>query len=116
MVEAQTFLERRAHLRAPIKIPVSYRLVEDPLEIENLKKRNADTRDLSLEGMYIQGGQMKVGDVIRLDISIPGKTDSLFAFAEVVRTEKTGAGLHLMIMESEDKETLKAYLDKASST
>lgn len=114
MVEAQTFLERRAHSRATVKIPVSYSRIEDPIQIENLKKR-ADTRDMSLEGIYIHGGQMKSGDVIRLEIDVPGNMGPLFAFAEVVRTDKTGAGLRLMIMESEDKETLKTYLEKASS-
>jgi hypothetical protein len=116
MVELKSFQERRAHFRKPVKISVDYHLVEDPAEIKNLKSQTADTRDLSLEGVYIHAGRLNVKDVIRMDISIPKNPNSIFAFAEVVRIDQTGAGLRLMLMASEDKESLRGYLETAPST
>ncbi len=116
MTENKTFLEKRVHSRIPVKVPVQYRLVEDPQELENLRGQTALAKDLSLEGMHIKTDKtVKVGDVFRLDISVPEKSKQLFAFAEVVWVNETGAGLRLMLMAVEDQEALKGYLDKASA-
>jgi hypothetical protein len=113
MSENQTFLERRNHSRKPVKIPVQYRLVEDPKELEGLRGKTALAKDLSLDGMYIKTPKgASVGDVIRLDISMPENSRHLFAFAEVVWSNPKGAGVRLMLMAVEDKESLQAYLDK----
>lgn len=111
MSENRSFLEKRNHSRVPVKIPVQYRQVEDPKELEELRGRTALAQDASLEGMHIKTGiPVKIGDVFRLDISVPERSKQLFAFAEVVWVNESGAGLRLMLMESEDRESLKAYL------
>ena len=116
MDEKTSYLEKRVHSRVPVKIPVQYRLVEDPKELENLKGQTALAKDVSLEGMFIKTSEAsKVGDVIRLDISVPEKSKQLFAFAEVVWVNERGAGLRLMLMALEDKEDLKNYLASAVS-
>jgi hypothetical protein len=116
MTETQSFLERRSHSRIPVKIPVQYRLVDDPKELKNIKGRTALAKDLSLDGMFIKTDKtVNAGDVIRLDISMPEKSRRLFAFAEVVRVSKKGAGLKLMLMAVEDQEALKTYLDNPPS-
>jgi hypothetical protein len=116
MTDNKTYLEKRVHSRIPVKIPVQYRQVEDPKELENLRGKTGLAKDVSLDGMYIKTDKpVKVGDVFRLDISVPEKSKQLFAFAEVVWVNDTGAGLRLMLMESEDKESLKLYLEKAGS-
>jgi len=113
MTDNKSFLERRSNSRKPVKIPVQYRLVEDPKEIEGLRGKTALAKDLSLDGMYIKTAKdATVGDIVRLDISMPEKSRRLFAFAEVVWANPKGAGLRLMLMAVEDKEALQAYLDK----
>jgi len=115
MAENKTFLEKRVQSRIPVKIPVQIRRVEDPTELKKLRGQTALAKDLSLDGMYIKTDKsVKVGDIFRLDISIPEKPKrQLFAFAEVVWIKQTGAGLKLLLMPEEDKESLRGYLDKA---
>ncbi len=117
MSENKSFLEKRSHVRVPVKIPVQFGLVEDPKELEELKSQIGLAKDLSLDGMFIKTDKMvKVGDVFRMDISLPEKSKQLFAFAEVVWANETGAGLRLMLMAMEDKEDLKGYWDSAASS
>jgi hypothetical protein len=116
MAESKSFLEKRVHSRIPVKIPVQYRQVEDPKELEALRGRTALAKDLSLEGMFVKTDkQVKVGDVFRMDISVPEKSKQLFAFAEVVWFNEKGAGIRLMLMEEEDREALKGYMERAAS-
>src|SRR5579864_1241253 len=105
MTENKTFLEKRLRSRVGVKIPVQYRQVEDPKELENLRGRIALAKDMSLDGMYIKTDDpVKVGDIFRLDISVPENSKQLFAFAEVVWGNHQGAGLRLLLMAVEDKE------------
>ncbi len=116
MAENESFLEKRSQSRVPVKIPVQFGLVEDPKELEKLKSRTALAKDLSLDGMFIKTDKkVKAGDIFRLNISLPEKSKQLFAFAEVVWANETGAGLRLMLMAIEDKDDLKGYLDQAAS-
>lgn len=117
MTENKSFLEKRSHSRIPVKVPVQFGLVEDPKELEKLKSRTGLAKDLSLDGMFIKTDKpVKPGAIFRLDISLPEKSKQLFAFAEVVWANETGAGLRLMLMAIEDKEDLQGYLDKAASS
>jgi hypothetical protein len=116
MNEKNAFLEKRVNSRIPVKVPVQYRLVEDPRELEDFRGRTALAKDLSLDGMYIKTDHaVKVGDVFRLDVSVPERSKQLFAFAEVIWVNDAGAGLRLMLMASEDKESLKDYIDRIAS-
>ncbi|HEY5038335.1 MAG TPA: PilZ domain-containing protein [bacterium] len=116
MADNKSYLEKRIHSRIPVKIPIQYRLVEDSKELDNLRGLTALAKDASLDGMFIKTDQMaKIGDVFRLDISVPEKSNQLFAFAEVVWVNETGAGLRLMLMATEDRDFLKSYLDKTAS-
>lgn len=111
MTENKTFVEKRVQPRTQATIPVQYRLVEDPKELEDLEDRRVQTQDVSLEGVFIKTADpLKAEDVVRLDISIPEKNATLFAFAQVVRVNGNGAGLRLMLMAEEDKSSLKDYL------
>lgn len=114
MAEQKSYLEKRAKSRVPVKIPVQYQLVEDPRELQNFHSRTALAKDLSLEGMYIKTDKtVQIGDVFRLDISVPEDSRQLFAFAEVMWVHEGGAGLKLMLMATEDATFLKKYLEKA---
>ena len=114
MADQQSFLEKRAKSRKPVKIPIQYQLVEDPRELEQFHSRTALAKDLRLDGMYIKTDKtIQVGDIFRLDISVPEDSRQLFAFAEVMWVHDGGAGLKLMLMASEDAAFLKKYLEEA---
>jgi len=107
------YLEQRLHSRKTVKIPIQYRLVDDPKEIKSVRGKTALARDLSLEGMHLKVPKdkpVKSGDILRLDISLPKKGGHLFAFAEVAWANPKGAGLRLLQMPVEDRESLKGFL------
>jgi hypothetical protein len=113
MADANAFLEKRGNSRLAVKIPVQFRLVEDRKELDGLKGHTALAKDISLDGLYINSPKsVNIGDIFRLDISVPEKSKHLFAFAEVVWVNPKGAGLKLLLMPNEDKDDLKAYLKK----
>ncbi len=122
MQDANLFMERRVSPRIKVNIPVKYRLVEDKKEIATVfeqrkKERNAHALDLSLGGMHIFADQeLKEGDILNFEISLPGLSETLSAFAEVVWANKTDGGLHFLEMKEVDLSVLKAYLHRASST
>ncbi len=112
MSESKSFLERRLQSRVRVKIPVHYTLVENKKVLAKVRGLHALAKDLSLSGMFVKTDKpVAVGDVLRLDISIPGKKiKHYFAFAEVVRASKSGAGIKLLLMPEEDKSGLREYL------
>jgi len=118
MPDANMFVEKRAHPRISAKIHVKYRLIEDQKEIDSvfeLRKREqtSQSMDLSLGGLYLVSEQLlNVGSILRLDLSLPGQSDPLSAFAEVVWANPTGGGLRFLAMKEKDREALKAYLNR----
>jgi hypothetical protein len=110
-----SFLEKREHSRVKVKIPVHYRLVEDKKELGKIRGTHALAKDLSLSGMFIKTDRtVKLWDIFSLDISVPGKKlKHFFAYAEVVRIAKAGAGIKLLLMPEEDKAALKEFLDNS---
>ncbi len=118
MPDANMFLEKRVHPRISVKIPVKYRVIEDQKEIETVferKKREqtSQTMDVSLGGLYLVADQvLNVGSILRLDISLPGHSVMISAFAEVVWSNETGGGLHFLAMKEEDVDSLKNYLSQ----
>ena len=121
MPEANMFVEKRVHPRVSVKIPVKFRVIEDQKELETVferrkKEQTTRTMDMSLGGLYIVADSvLNIGSILRLDISLPERTSLISAFAEVVWSNETGAGLHFLAMKEDDVENLKNYLSKASS-
>ncbi len=121
MPKAELFFDKRAHSRIAMKIPVSYRLMDDQVEIKNIrelgsKTKNAETMDTSLGGMYIVAHQtLKIGALLSLKVSVPGRMNPIAAFAEVAWSNETGAGLRFLAMKEEDMELLSEHLKKISS-
>ena len=121
MPKADLFLDKRAHSRIAVRIPISYRLLDDQEEIKNIKElgsktKNAETMDTSLGGMYIVANQaLKSGTLLSLKVSIPERMNPLSAFAEVAWANETGAGIHFLAMKEEDTKLLAEYLKKISS-
>jgi c-di-GMP-binding flagellar brake protein YcgR len=121
MPEGSMFMERRRYPRVTVEIPVKYRLIDDQKELESVfdrKKRDTLSRslDLSLGGIYITSEQsMKVGSILRLEISVPESPTVISAFAEVIWSNDTGGGLHFLAMKDEDTQYLKVYLEKLTA-
>jgi len=114
--DQKSHLEKRSNERFPVKIPVQYQLVEDPRELDIFYSHTALAKDLSLDGMYIKTDkEVKVGDIFRMDISVPKDSKQLFAFAEVMWVHDGGAGVKLMLMAVEDMAYLKNYLKQGAS-
>jgi len=120
MPDADIFLEKRVHPRVSAQIHVKYRLLEDPKEIESIlelrkSEKTTQTSDLSQGGLYIVAVRpLEMGNILRLEIGLPGRKDPLSAFAEVVWANETGGGLRFLTMKEEDRETLRVYLNKNS--
>ncbi len=120
MQDANLFLERRQFPRVQKAIPIRFRVIDDQKEIESLldrKKRDqkAETIDLSEGGVYITAmDRLKIGCILRLDIQLAESPIPLSAFAEVVWSNETGAGLRFLAMKEEDAEKLKSYIEKTA--
>ena len=118
MPEKHTFVEKRSHPRIPQNLPVRYRVIDDPIEIEKSsegKKAEKSTRcmDISLSGLFIVSDQpVIVGSTLRLDIALPVKSALISAFAEVIWANESGKGLKIIAIKKDDEDILKSYIEK----
>ena len=105
-----------------IKLPIQYRLVEDPSEVSGAKGNAApvkqtETVDMSLCGMNISVDKpLKMGTILRVDFSLPESTKTLTFFAEVVLAGPNGVGPRFIMGNNNNAKLLKAGLDKVSTT
>jgi len=120
MPEANISMEKRANPRLSVKIPVKFHLVKDKGEIKNIEEwrsteKNAFTLDLSLGGMLIAVDQpLTVGSILKFQLFLFDRTNSVAVYAEVLRADEFGAALHFLMMTNEEREFLQSYLDKSS--
>ena len=74
------------------------------------------TVDMSLGGMSITMDQpLALGAILRVDFSLPDIQQPLSFFAEVVWAGPTSAGLQFIMVNSENEEKLKTFLDNVST-
>jgi hypothetical protein len=109
----RSYLEKRTNARITVHLPIQYRSVENPPGMEKRRGHVGLAKDLSLDGLYLKiPKDMKVatGDILRLDITLPEVSKHLFAFAEVAWRNPKGAGIRLLQMPVEDRDSLKDYL------
>jgi len=120
MPDANLFHEKRALPRTSLSIPVKYRVIEDPMEIEKVfDRRKFEESNLALNasvgGLYLVGTEpFHVGSVLRLDISLPEISHMITTYAEVIWANSSGAGLQFETMKAEDAKTLKDYLAQSA--
>jgi hypothetical protein len=119
MPDATLFKERRVSPRIQVDIPIQYHLLNDKKEIEAVREEQkkspgAKAIDISLSGIQIHADQpLHNGDVLHMDINLPGLPIVLPAVAEVVWADHAQGGLHFLKMSEEDVNVLKSYLNKA---
>lgn len=115
MGEGNLFVERRAHPRVPLVLPVKYRKVEEQGELQTLRDRRKNsesfTKDISLGGMYITPRDpVAKGDILRLELTLE-KERTISAFVEVVWCSENGCGLHFLAIRDEDLQMLKQLME-----
>jgi c-di-GMP-binding flagellar brake protein YcgR len=119
MPESNMFIERRAHPRISLGIPVKYMVINDQKKIESVmdRKRNekvSHTADLSLGGIRLEiDHAVNVGCILRIDMSLPNHSALLSAFAEVMWSDKSSAGLRFLSMKENDAQFLKVFINNA---
>ncbi len=121
MTEASLFLDKRVHPRVAVKIPISFKVIEEVPEANNIREMGnklkfAQTLDTSLGGMYVvtDDHTLKIGDILSLKINLPNHTDPLSAFVDVAWANETGAGLQFLAIKDEDLNSLKVHLEGVS--
>jgi len=118
MPDAKMFLDRRKHQRVQTSIPVRYRIVDDQKEIASLMERRrrdqqSTTIDLSEGGAYIATSELVgAGNLIRLEVKLPGALAPLSAFAEVVWANESGCGLRYLAMKDDDAKKMREFIEK----
>lgn len=121
MPEAYLQSEKRVDPRFAVRIPIIFRAMDDKDEIKSLldrdkKEKKAHTLNISLSGMcLVTGKALTVGNVLSLDIMLPGSTRILRAIAEVVWSNETGGGIRFLSMKEGDMQSFKTYLDEVAS-
>jgi hypothetical protein len=120
MPNAIMFHEKRTLPRVSLSIPVTYRVIEDPMEIEKVfnRRKFQETNmalNVSVGGLYLVGEEpFHLGSVLRLDISLPEISRTIVTFAEVVWANSAGAGLQFETMKVSDARMLKDYLSQSA--
>ncbi len=113
MPEGNIFIEKRTHPRVSETIPIKYYIFEDPIQDCIKREKDSQTLDLSLGGVYLKADQdLKVGTILRLNITLPNMPETIPTFAEVCWVSSKGAGLHFLVMSEDDEEALKTYISK----
>ncbi len=122
MREAELFVENRVYRRSLVQVRVGYRVISEPKETELILLRQkgdggARSVDISLGGIYLLTNHvLKTGYLLRLYISLQDGLDIVAPLAEVVWTNGKGSGLRFLSMRRNEKEQLRAYLEKFSHT
>ncbi|HVZ81415.1 MAG TPA: PilZ domain-containing protein [bacterium] len=119
MPEGYLYKERRISPRTKVEIPIQFGLLEDPQAVQAIRDQHKKARgekaiDLSLGGLQVLAAQpLRSGDMLEMEISLPGLPMALPATAEVVWADGNTGGLHFLRMDGEDVRVLKAFLNKA---
>jgi hypothetical protein len=108
--------EKREHTRHPVKIPVTFRKMDDATKARTLQDlpghvKQAETLDSSVGGMFVVCDEpLKVGELLSLKIKGPQEATPFSAFAEVAWVGPSGAGLQFLSVKKDDEARLEAFL------
>jgi hypothetical protein len=120
IMEGKMFLDKRAHNRILVKLPVSFKVLDEKRKDKSLRNRgdfhrDAESWDTSLGGMYLVSEEpLRSGEHLSLKISIPHKDGGLTVLADVVWADDSGAGLRFIGMKDEEIRSLEDHLKSLS--
>jgi hypothetical protein len=116
MAKGNIFLDKRAHDRILVRLPITFKVMDESTQEKEPQdggkiQRDAQILDASLGGMYIISEEaLKPGDHLNLKLFLHPKEDHLKILADVVWVDHSGAGLRFVAMEQEDVNKLESYL------
>ncbi len=119
MPDAFLLNEKRTQPRITVKIPITFKVITSHGKIESILDREnkeyvSRTADISLGGMFILAGlRLTKGNILSLELLLPGPEKKLKAFAEVLWTNEMGGGVRFLAMKEDDMNAFKEYLEKA---
>ena len=116
MKSKKSYLDKRSQARSAVKLPIQYRVMNSDESPEEVRGKVALAKDLSLEGVslkIIPDKAVKIGEIIRLDITLPEVSRHIFAYGEVIWVKRSEAGIHIMLVPEEGRKFLEAYLNPA---
>jgi Tfp pilus assembly protein PilZ len=114
--------DKRKHPRLKVQVPVEFKVVNQS-EVTHLldqKKliKSGDSKDVSAEGLFLVSEHPLVkGDIVRLDVHLPGEPRAVRAFSEVVWCSdadlpdgRHGSGISFMALKDEDQERMRRFI------
>jgi hypothetical protein len=96
--------ERRRAPRAAVTWPAV-------LERSSGPRARGTVVNASVSGIKVEtAAELRVGEIIRVRLSLPGEPADVSAAAQVVRTDAQGAALHFMDLAAVDAERIRRHL------
>ncbi|MHB9038057.1 MAG: response regulator [Armatimonadota bacterium] len=108
-------VQRRAHTRRPVRIPVFYALNSETSDMQP-ETRQGETRNLSLGGISIMAPeQLLPGDILSIELLSKTQNDKVKAVAQVLRSrpsdEGEGSGYIMGCRFAQTDDSLRKLLD-----
>jgi Tfp pilus assembly protein PilZ len=118
MENASLSFDKRKHPRIKVTIPVKYKVInqtEEALALLEQKRGSlsGSSLDVSAEGLcLVTPHELSRGDILKIEVSLPGEGQALRAFSEVVWTgAQNSAGIFFMALREEDAEKIKRFVE-----
>jgi Tfp pilus assembly protein PilZ len=122
MENASLSFDKRKHPRIKVSIPVKYKVITQTEEAMALleQKRGplaGSSVDVSAEGLcLVTPHELSKGDILKIEVNLPGEGQALRAFSEVVWTNPQdpsahSAGIFFMALREEDAEKIKRFVE-----
>lgn len=117
--------DKRKHPRIKVQVPVEYKVVNQSEVTQLLDQRKliktGGSKDVSAEGLFLVSEHVLTkGDIIRLDVHLPGEPKAVRAFSEVVWCSDAGlpagqhgSGISFMALRDEDQERMQRFIAEA---
>ena len=115
-------VEKRRHPRVDLEVTVRFRrLAQDEKEEAVTQFQQAQTKDVSQSGIaLVQTQHLDSGDLIKLEIDLPGRDKPVKAYSEVMWIRPPGAeekveiaGIQFMGLKPEDEAYLAGLVEQA---
>ncbi|MCK5219350.1 PilZ domain-containing protein [bacterium] len=123
MENASLSFDKRKHPRITVTIQIKYKVInqsEEAVSIMEQKKVIQDGKadNVSAEGLFLVSEKiLENGDILKLEVTLPGEPQPLRAFSEVVWISdyglpegKHGAGIYFMALRDEDADKIGRFV------